>query len=605
MLPFDDPDLWMDNEETTPPFWWDSLNSRWLWRYTSGNVRFSTSVYGLQWGMVPVASNFRVRWEVVEVRSAGSQTANVEIGGQSGSVSEQIDLSQLGSGQFDVQPWQLGSEIQYFGVTGAFPISGENTAGMVTLEFEELETPIIPPSDESPFSAPELWIDESENSPPPAWEALAPDGRWWFSENTFNASLPKMNAVSPITIETSTVVEWEVLQPTPPPGEIPWSQAYVEFGIDGAPIQYEIDMSQLGSGSFELPPGVVTYFSAHRIHPTSGGNYEGVLALRFLEGEAPPEPCILPNMVGMQLEAAESSLEETTFILGDVTEEESEVDEGLVLSQSLSPGEQECGATVNLVVSSGPGGGGFCLECFDVGGQCTSPISSLVSDVLEHVPKASDPQVESVLRDVVIDFLKRTKILHFDHPAISVVEGQSEYPVLNPCGFQVLHIRSATIAGKPIIQTSEEQLDLEWQELSKGFGWRYRFSELPRNCPPEDWRLAESELPGLFYQLSPNDLSLVGIPTVAIASALRLKVVVFPTREVTAIPQWIFNTWHQGIVAGAIGSLKMMPEKPWSDRQAAGAYIDAYNEAVGAAEGSGLRGFRRNDRPHLRTKSWN
>lgn len=83
----------------------------------------------------------------------------------------------------------------------------------------------------------------------------------------------------------------------------------------------------------------------------------------------PPEPCILPNMVGMQLEAAESSLEETTFILGDVTEEESEVDEGLVLSQSLSPGEQECGATVNLVVSSGPGG---CFDC-----ECSNTNSTL------------------------------------------------------------------------------------------------------------------------------------------------------------------------------------------------------------------------------------
>jgi hypothetical protein len=246
-----------------------------------------------------------------------------------------------------------------------------------------------------------------------------------------------------------------------------------------------------------------------------------------------------------------------------------------------------------------------CDVCFDVGHLCTSPIADLVPDVLEHVPKASDPQVEAVLKDVVIDFLKRTKLLHFDHPAISLVADQADYTLQNPCGFQILHVRSATIDGSPIIQTSEEQLDLEWQELSKGFGWRYQFSEVPTNCPVEDWRRAESDLPGLFYQLNPNQLTLVGIPTTAIADALALKVVVIPTRAVENIPRWIFNTWHQGIVAGAIGNLKMMPEKPWSDRQAAGAYLDAYNEAVGAAEGSGLRGFKRNDQPLLRTKIWN
>lgn len=231
-------------------------------------------------------------------------------------------------------------------------------------------------------------------------------------------------------------------------------------------------------------------------------------------------------------------------------------------------------------------------------------LSNLVNGVLEHVSRCSTPQIRSAIEDVAIDFLKRSKLHSVDHALISVVAEQAAYTLENPDGMQILHVRSATISGKPLEQTTEEELDLNWQELSKGFSWRYQYNEWPSGQPVDDWRLATSDLPGLFYQLNPNEMNLVGIPTTAIADAIRVKLVVFPTPGVTEIPDWIFNTWHQSLTDGAIARLKAMPDKPFTDRQGAAIWAAGYEDAVTEAARISVRGNRRNDQPVLRTQVW-
>jgi hypothetical protein len=239
-------------------------------------------------------------------------------------------------------------------------------------------------------------------------------------------------------------------------------------------------------------------------------------------------------------------------------------------------------------------------------------LSDLTEDVLEQLEKCSAPQAESALEDTAIDFLKRSKLWSIDLAPISIVAGTAQYALPNPQSgspladyAQILHIRSATIGGKPLTLTSEEYLDLNWQELSKSFNWRFQFSDPPASSAAvDDWRLAESEQPGLAYQLDPNHITLVGIPTVAAADALKVKVVIFPLRGVTAIENWIFNSWHQVLVAGAINRLKMMPDKPWSDRAGAALFLDDYETGIGLAAAESLRGFKRNDQQARRTKVW-
>ncbi len=229
-------------------------------------------------------------------------------------------------------------------------------------------------------------------------------------------------------------------------------------------------------------------------------------------------------------------------------------------------------------------------------------ISELIPSVLEHVPRCSQVQAESAIESTVIDFLRRTKLVTHDHAPIASAAGTASYALSNPEGQQILHIKSATFDGKPMASTSEEILDLEWLELSQGFAWRYRFHDSGNRV--EDWRLAESQYPGLYFQADPNSITLVGTPTEAIADALKLKLVVFPVPGVTVIPDWIYNTHHQALADGAVGMLKAMPNKGFSDRSAAQAFLDAYQDAANLAERAGLRGHQRNDRPTLRTRNW-
>ena len=68
-----------------------------------------------------------------------------------------------------------------------------------------------------------------------------------------------------------------------------------------------------------------------------------------------PPPEAIPNVVGLTEDEAAATLEEAGFEVGQVTEEESDEEEGLVLEQDPPAGEEaRPGTAVNLVVSSGP-----------------------------------------------------------------------------------------------------------------------------------------------------------------------------------------------------------------------------------------------------------
>src|ERR671918_703165 len=70
---------------------------------------------------------------------------------------------------------------------------------------------------------------------------------------------------------------------------------------------------------------------------------------------APPEFVRVPDVVGLPEEEAAATLEEAGFEVGQVTQEESDEEEGLVLEQDPPAGEEaRPGTAVNLVVSSGP-----------------------------------------------------------------------------------------------------------------------------------------------------------------------------------------------------------------------------------------------------------
>ncbi len=66
------------------------------------------------------------------------------------------------------------------------------------------------------------------------------------------------------------------------------------------------------------------------------------------------EEGVIPNLEGSSVAAAKTKLEEAEFVLGSITEEESDADKGTVIRQSPIAGtEAEKGEKVNIVISTG------------------------------------------------------------------------------------------------------------------------------------------------------------------------------------------------------------------------------------------------------------
>src|SRR6478736_6792970 len=232
-----------------------------------------------------------------------------------------------------------------------------------------------------------------------------------------------------------------------------------------------------------------------------------------------------------------------------------------------------------------------------------SPLSDLLPYVLQHVPSCTDTQAETAILETVIDFYQRAALYSVDLDPIDVVADQAEYDLTNPDGFQIQHVRSGLISTYELLATSEEQLDLNWKDLNCGFTWRYDYDGVfDGPMPPDSWRHAVSPIPGLVYTPTPNVARLVGIPTEDIDAALILKVVCYPTQAIEEIDDWIYNRYWQVLRDGAVGKLKSMTNKPYTDLRTATDYSDKYEDGVIIAHGAALRSYQRNDRPHLRTR---
>ena len=234
-----------------------------------------------------------------------------------------------------------------------------------------------------------------------------------------------------------------------------------------------------------------------------------------------------------------------------------------------------------------------------------SPISNLIPQILQHLPSGTEIAIAQKLKEVVIDFFKRSHIYAVDLAAINVVADTAEYALTNPSGFQIKHIKSGSIESAILRITSEDQLDLDWETLSKQFGFTYDPSSLSATTNPlQTWRVAVSDTPPFVYQPNPNMARLVGIPSRSITGGLLLKVVCYPTLAVTTIDDWIYNAYWETLRSGVVGMLKMMPEKPYTDLRTAQAFLDAYEDGVQEAASHSMRSFQRNDRPHLRCTTY-
>lgn len=232
------------------------------------------------------------------------------------------------------------------------------------------------------------------------------------------------------------------------------------------------------------------------------------------------------------------------------------------------------------------------------------PLSDLLPDVLVEVARATEPIASRAIEDAVIEFYKRTGIYKADVPAIDVVASTPTYTMANPAGYQITAIHEATLDQQPLRVSSIQELDLNWDSIRRDLQEAYYQNNHGVLDSSKHWRYSEQVFPGLILAEDPNTARLVGIPTTAYAAGLAVKVTCHPTRGVTEITDWIFNTWDVAIVAGAIAQLLNMDDKPWTNTSKAQTSYASFEQMIEEAKAVRTRSYRTDENQHLRVRSW-
>ena len=173
--------------------------------------------------------------------------------------------------------------------------------------------------------------------------------------------------------------------------------------------------------------------------------------------------------------------------------------------------------------------------------------------ILPDVPGCPVPSIDTALAATAADFCARTHIwretLDFD----IAVDGVAEYDV---SGSAVIEsVLWATLGGDSL-----EHVD-------------------PRYLAPN--QMTDSGKPKMFWVVNDTAVRLFPIPDARYQ--LDITVALKPSRAATGIEDWIYESYVEPIVSGAIWRLARTPGKAWSNPETAMYHHRLYEQGITAA----------------------
>lgn len=176
------------------------------------------------------------------------------------------------------------------------------------------------------------------------------------------------------------------------------------------------------------------------------------------------------------------------------------------------------------------------------------------------------------IRQAAIEFCEETGVYTADHDPISLVKGISEYDLEAPePETDIVLVKKAWVGDAAIDYVSQDTL----------------------NQRPVYWPNEYAPKPTAFTQQTQTSLIVYPKPTEALASGLKLKVVLRPTLKATGIADWVGVKYVQEISAGAKAMLMDMINKPWTSPEGAAKYRAQFEAAKTRATVEAQRSFTR------------
>lgn len=195
----------------------------------------------------------------------------------------------------------------------------------------------------------------------------------------------------------------------------------------------------------------------------------------------------------------------------------------------------------------------------------TKNIGDLKDYVRPYVPEVSLTIIEFNLRASLIEFARRTGVMH-RVVEIHLQEGMTTYPIILDDCLQGVRIRSVCYGGHT--------------------------SVFPKMTPPC------CECGGFtFYLDNPGCITIGREPSFTDEcqlQKLRIHLEVAPTQDTCNINEEVFNLWGETVAYGAMARILMIPNKAFSDKDASVMYDRKFKEGVKKARSDINAGYTRN-----------
>ena len=180
-----------------------------------------------------------------------------------------------------------------------------------------------------------------------------------------------------------------------------------------------------------------------------------------------------------------------------------------------------------------------------------------------HLPGCPNASMRLYLASVSSDFFARTYLWREQINAIYVSPNQVDYD-LDPDTGLVEDVISVVHGERPLTRTDLRLIGAE--------------------------KLGEVGEPREYWVQADNAIRV--FPTPEERTTLKVYAVLKPSRAGTGVEDWIYETWADTIVSGAIAQLAMTPGKEWSDIALAGMHKDIYERAIVKARVRDFRGVK-------------
>lgn len=203
-------------------------------------------------------------------------------------------------------------------------------------------------------------------------------------------------------------------------------------------------------------------------------------------------------------------------------------------------------------------------------------------DVIPEVPGADTPIVDAALKRSAMEFLERARVYQADIAAMDAEASVGGYLWVSPdTDTDICHIFNVWYDGEKLTPRNGDYLADKY-----------------------DYWPEEEGTPVHYLQERTDTLTLIPMPSEDLTGAITAKVALRTTLSSTGIPDDLYADYRDAIAKGALARLMRMPKKPWTNFDLAGAYGQAFQDAIDEAKYQQHKGNVRSTHhvPHPRSR---